>query len=335
MTVALTGCTIPFVNIEVPFEMPDLSSLPLPKIDLENLDIKPIKLPVGVRTSVDEARANVLSDKASTLSDEALVMPGYLTVGLKTTTSSAPTCVEGEFGAVFGLDVDLGAALASELGLKVRYVPVIDGSALGTECDVIMNGSSDNPDSIAIAGTYVESASSFFYRGESTVVVPTDLGGKSVGIQSGSVSETVLNRTGLKMSQHPYDNLNEAFNALDNGEVDFVLCEAYPGGYLSTLHEGISFAGALEAPTTSGVAVSASNEELVSAVQSAFDTISANGVFEGLRSRWVGAMPTLTTDSVIQGVPAGSDSASATSPEQSGDEASDGSDAGSNAITNI
>jgi polar amino acid transport system substrate-binding protein len=137
------------------------------------------------------------------------------------------------------------------------------------------------------------------------------------------------------MSQHPYDNLNEAFNALDNGEVDFVLCEAYPGGYLATLHEGISFAGALEAPTTSGVAVSASNEELVSAVQSAFDTISANGVFEGLRSRWVGAMPTLTTDSVIQGVPAGSDSASATSPEQSGDEASDGSDAGSNAITNI
>ena len=93
VTVALTGCTIPFVNIEVPIELPDLSSLQLPQlpqIDFERLGIKPITLPFGVRTSVEEARQNVLKDNAS-LDGSALVEPGYLTVGLKTVNSSAIT----------------------------------------------------------------------------------------------------------------------------------------------------------------------------------------------------------------------------------------------------
>lgn len=348
MSVALSGCTIPFINVEVPIDLPELPfELPsLPEVDLSNLDIKPVKLPIGVTTSVDEARQEVLAGKSATLSDDALVAPGYLSVGVQLASSSAPMCVAGEGGSLFGLDVDLGAALASEMGLKVRYVPVVDDSSLGKDCDVIMNAHSDNPDSIAIAGTYVESASSFFTKGDPTVVAATDLGGKSVGLQSGSASEAVLNDTGLKMSQKSYSTLNEAFEALAAGEVDYVLCEAYPGAYLAALHSGISFAGALETPVTSGIAMLPSNSELVSAVQAAFDGVSANGIYGVVRTRWVGNMPVLTSDSVIQGVPEGkkSDSKSDTSSETTdssdtdateSDGELDGSDAGSNAITSL
>ncbi len=347
MSVALSGCTIPFINVEVPIDLPELPfELPsLPEIDLSNLDIKPIKLPIGVTTSVDEARQDVLAGKSATLSDDALVAPGYLSVGVKLASSSAPMCVAGEGGSLFGLDVDLGAAMASEMGLKVRYVPVVDESSLGKDCDVIMNSHSDNPDSIAIAGTYVESASSFFTKGEPTVVSATDLGGKSVGLQSGSASEAVLNETGLKMSQKSYSTLNEAFEALAAGEVDYVLCEAYPGAYLAALHTGISFAGALETPVTSGIAMLPSNTELVAAVQAAFDGVSANGIYGVVRTRWVGNMPVLTSDSVIQNIPEGKKSStnSDTTADQSGetvdatgsDDEGDGSDAGSNAITSL
>lgn len=335
-TLALTGCTIPFVNIEVPFELPDLSGFNLPEIDVSDLDLPRVTLPFGVQESVDDAREKLLADHASTVDPSALLEEGTLTVGVKCATSSAPLCVEGDAGSVYGLDVDVAAALASEMGLRVRYVPVTDGSSLGTECDVIMNGRSGNPDAIAIAGTYVESATCFFHRGDAVVSAATDLGGKSVGVQGGSVSETVLNRTGLKMSQRSFVNLNEAFDALAAGEIDYVLCEAFPGAYLASLHGGISFAGALEAPETSGVAVSAKNAELVSKIQVAFDTLSSNGVLEIARTRWVGSLPALTADSQIQGVPSGSEDTSATSPEQASDEGStDGSDAGSNAVTNV
>lgn len=361
VSVALSGCTIPFVNIEVPIELPDFSSLhlpELPQIDFEKLGIKPITLPFGVQTTVEEARQNMLSGNTSILDDGALIEPGYLTVGLKTVNSSAPTCVEGEAGSVYGLDVDLAAVLASEMGLRVRYVPVVDTSSLGADCDVVMNGQSSDPNNIAVPGTYVESAISFFHRGDVEVVAPTDLGGKSVGIQSGSVSEAALNETGLKMSQKAYENLNEAFNALDAGEVDFVLCDAYPGAYLASLHDGISFAGALQKPETSGVAVLASNEALVSEIQTAFDAVSNNGLLEGVRTRWVGNMPPLTTDSQIQNIPASEkkeessenqgDSESSDSEESSEEgseeesydeygesDSEDGSDAGSIAITSV
>lgn len=311
VAISLSGCTIPIINVEVPIDMPDLSSLSLPEINLSNfsgfdfsaLGIKPVKLPIGVKTSVEEAREQVLKGKASTLDQSALVKPGYLTVGVKTILSSAPMCMEGDTGTLYGMDIDLAAALASEMGLKVRYVPVVDSSSLGTTCDVIMNGRSTNYEQIAIVGTYVESATSFFYRGDPTVALTTDLGGKTVGLQSGSVSEMVLSDTKLKMSQKTYGNLNEAFNALEAGEVDYVLCEAYPGGYLASLRNGISFAGTLEAPEPSGVAMLASNGALVSSLQSAFDTVSSSGVLQGIRSRWVGTLPSLTTDSQIKDVP--------------------------------
>ena len=333
LSLALSGCTIPFINVEVPFDVPQIPSPS--EIDPSKVNLKPIKLPIGVSTSVEEARKSVLSGKAATLSETALVMPGYLTVGVKTTMSSAPMCVMGESGTLYGLDVDLGAALASEMGLKVRYVSVTDGSALGQTCDVIMNGRSNNPDTITIAGTYIESATAFFHRGDPTVVLATDLGGKSVGLQAGSISENVLNNTGLKMSQKPYANLNDAFNGLQMGEVDYVLCEAYPGAYLASLHDGVAFAGALETPETAGVAVLTSNVELATQVKAAFDAVSANGIFAGVRSRWVGNMPTLTVDTVIQNIPEGNGQSSATSPNQDATEAANGSGAGSNAITAI
>jgi hypothetical protein len=88
-----------------------------------------------------------------------------------------------------------------------------------------------------------------------------------------------------------------------------------------------------------------SNTELVAAVQAAFDGVSANGIYGVVRTRWVGNMPVLTSDSVIQNIPEGeksnkkSDNASGQSEETAAatgsDDEGDGSDAGSNAITSL
>ena len=332
VSVALGGCTVPIIGVEVPIDLPDikLPSIPLP--DLEKLDLPKVTLPIGVTTSVEEARQEALGG-VSLVESAALLTPGYLTVGLKSATSSAPLCVAAEDGHVQGLDVDLSAALASELGLKIRYVPVTDESALGATCDVVMNGTSSSPDKVAITGTYAESATSFFHVGANQVAIVTELGGKSVGLQGGSVSETVLNRTGLKMSQKPYANLTEAFGALSVGDVDYVLCETYPGAYLANLQGGIGFAGSLEAPETMGIAVLASNTELVNKVQTAYDSILSNGVLEVARSRWVGTLPTLTTESVVKDIPAGNANASSTSPAST--DGGNGNEAGANAVTNV
>lgn len=339
--VALSGCTIPLVNVEVPINLPGSSSAAdsgtaeSGSTSASRPNVPAAKLPIGVSTSVDEARDKVLAGKASVLSDGALVVPGYLTVGVRTHTSSAPLCVQGDGGQLYGMDVDLGAALASELGLKVRYVSVVDTTTLGSQCDVVMDTAPDASGRVAVVGNYVQTASSFFYRGATAVLSPTDLAGKSVGLQSGSVSETVLNRTGLMMSQQAFGSLNEAFDALSAGQVDFVLCEAYPGGYLAMLHPGISFAGSLVQPDSYGIGILSSNAELTNAAQAAYDVIAVNGVLGGIQQRWIGAMPALSEFSLIANVPEGDSSASHTAPDQTGVGSSNGSGAGSNAVTSV
>jgi polar amino acid transport system substrate-binding protein len=260
---------------------------------------------VGVQTSVEEARQAKLTGTAS-VSDDHLVMPGYLSVGVKTAVSSAPLCVLGTDGSLVGLDVDIAALLASEMGLRVRYVPVGDASVVGRVCDIVMDEHPGDTDGVSVVGMYTESASSLFQHGETSVLSVVDLGGKRIAVQEDSASEELLESTTLKISKRTFagaDALREAFDALAAGSVDFVLCEAYPGGYLANLHTGISFAGSFEAPQVAGIGVARDNDELAQAIQQAFDAVSSDGRLQIPRDHWVGTLPTLTNDTTIANLP--------------------------------
>lgn len=138
-----------------------------------------------------------------------------------------------------------------------------------------------------------------------------DLSSKSVGVQTGSVSQTALSKTGLVMSVKTYDNLNAAFDALESGGVDYVLCDAYSGAYLSARYDEVFLAGTLDAPKAQGIAVSSQNAELADAVKAAYDAVEKNGLMGLVRRRWVAGMDALSASSQVQDVPAGSSAAAA------------------------
>ena len=58
----------------------------------------------------------------------------------------------------------------------------------------------------------------------------------------------------LPPTKKTYSNINECFEALESGEVDYVICDSTAGGYLARLMSEVSYVGALEAPSTLGVA---------------------------------------------------------------------------------
>jgi polar amino acid transport system substrate-binding protein len=157
-----------------------------------------------------------------------------------------------------------------------------------------------------------------------------------VGVQKSSTSQKALARTSLVMTQKEYSNLNEAFDALNAGSVDYVLCDAYAGAYLSTSYSGITMAGTIDVPTSAGVAVSSTNTELQTKIQTAIDDLSQNGVYDIIRSRWVGSMAQLTSSSQVSGITV--TSATTTTDASTSDSATatgttDGSGAGSNAVS--
>ena len=328
----LSGCSnLPFDMPNLPFELPQLPQLPELPFDLPD----PSSLPnpfaaLGVSTSVEEARAAKASEKTSTLTSDDLVQAGILTVGLQTNQISAPFIVEGTGRSIYGIDVDFASAVADELGLAVRFVEVtdIDDPLATGVCDIVLDAAPARTKTAAIVGGYYETGVAFFSKEASHVATVDDLQGKTVALQDGSVSQGALNRTTISMEQRPYTNLNESFEALVAGEVDYVLCDAYPGAYLAAAYDGADFAGLLTSPSMVGIAAPVDKANLQLALKDAIASVSDGGAMDIIRSTWINGMPTLTETDVIANVPIREDAP----PLDEWGTVQDGSNAGSNAV---
>ena len=253
----------------------------------------------------DEARAAQTSALKPKVDGSSLKNQGYLTVGLRTARSTIPFYLAADSGEISGIDVDVASILASELGLKVRFVSVASTSkGLESDCDIVMDTASNSDVSGArIVGTYAEQSTAFFHKGASGAVSAADLNGKTVGLQGGSVSQKALGDSGLTMTQKTFDSLNDCFDALAAGSVDYVLCDAYAGAYLARMYNGLAFAGTIDVPQTAGVAVASTNSTLLKALGEAMGAAQMGGCLDIVRSHWIGDLPVLTAAEQVKDVP--------------------------------
>ena len=80
-----------------------------------------------------------------------------------------------------------------------------------------------------------------------------------------------------------------------------MICDSTAGGYLARLMSQISYVGALETPSTLGVAGLVANDELCRAVSDALDGITVDGTLEAVHSVWYGTMPYDLTTKTVSG----------------------------------
>ncbi len=253
-------------------------------------------------TSVEEAQAAYLEAREPLVGMPDIIEDGVLTIGL-ITDEGAPAVFETSTGYA-GIDVDVAAALASELGLSARFVPLSNSATMAlTPVDVVMGVESAEAPGYAVSADYMEQAVGFFTLGDApTLLSASELEGQTVGVQMGSASQQLLATSNLTMSEKGYGNIDEAMDALVAGEVAYVLCPVYPGAFLANELGGICFCGTLNVPIGMGVGVAAQNSTLSSAVDTAMSDIRDNGVLALILSKWVGDLPRLTAASQISGV---------------------------------
>lgn len=252
--------------------------------------------------SVAEARAKQSASVSAQVSTPAIIKQGTLTVGLDT-SSSAPMCVTSQDGTFQGYDVDMAYAIADEMGLDVEFVSVTNVSqALGQTCDVVMGASASGSGGATVVGTYAEDAVGFFHKGGEQVAAKQDLVGKTIGVQDGSTSQQLLKRSDLEARQESFKNLNDAFDALEQGIVDYVLCDAFSGAYLQSAYTDIAFCGSFDVPSAVGVGVAATNTELQTVVKTAVDKVTSGGVAQIVRAKWLGGLSQLSDSSQVSGI---------------------------------
>jgi len=238
------------------------------------------------------------------VSPPAIQEAGTLRAGVN---ADYPPFAGSDNGRQAGLDLDVAAALAERLGLKLKVVPVKPSEAATAladgDVDVVFSVpfSAESLSEVSLAGSYIADGPGFFVAADSTAsAVPTMTTAKlptapgSIGAQKGSAAYWRLVRSMEPGTVKGYDTLREALDALNKKSVQVVAGDTLVAAYISRDFPKVRFAGQMSAAGLLGVGVAPDNSTLEDAVNGALDELAAGGVLDNLRQKWVGDLPKLT-----------------------------------------
>ena len=237
--------------------------------------------------------------------DGMLVQAGTLTVALDTV--DAPQAMTISDGTLDGYAIDVARALADRLGLDVAFVgsTSAEEALSSSSADIYLGATTDDESgAVVVHGEYLQNATALFAHGDAdTTITADDLAAGTVGAQDGSSSQEALAQVGI-VASNTYLNVNECFEALAAGEVDYVVCDVTAGAYLSRSYDDVFFAGILSTPVSYGIGYAADATDLADEVATAFDEMSTDGTLDAIHALWYGTVPLSVSDSLVSGVTA-------------------------------
>ena len=226
--------------------------------------------------------------KESTLSSSALGEEGVLRVGVN--TSNPP--LAGQTTDIVGIDVDVAASIADELGLKLQVVDVKNDAADALEkgeIDIAMGIESSNEDKVWRSENYLTTGVALFSTKSDADVPKKGDDDLKIAAQGSSMSAyAVTNQFGKKALSSSAD-LQSAFNELSAGDVSFVAADAIIGSYAAyTSGMSVNIIAMAQKPTGYVIACSKKNDDLQSAISSTLETLQKGGVIGAIEKRWLG-----------------------------------------------
>lgn len=228
--------------------------------------------------------------KSPVVSSPAIGQDGTLRVGVDTSNSPLAGMVNNK---IVGLDVDIAAALADSLGLKLSIVDVGSDPASAIQdgkVDIVMgvdkSGSSASfwksdaylPTGIALLST------------SSTDAAPAAGSGAKFAAQVSSRSAWAVMNTYGEESLTSTNNLADAFKALSSGSVQYVAADAIVGIYAAH-RDGMDVHAVafLQQPGGYCIGVADSNDTLKTTISDAVATLTGNGIISVIEKKWLGA----------------------------------------------
>jgi len=236
-----------------------------------------------------------------------VVKPGVLQFG----SDTAFPPFETMNGAVAeGFDVDLGAAIAKELGLTSEFVSqkfdtLIPQLKAGGKFDAVMSGmtiTDERKKEIDFSDPYIDSNQSVavlkdkgftVIKTGDTAAIVTAMNGKTIGVQSGTTGEAWA-KENLKGAKQiiPFDDTLAAFSALQAGKVDAVVNDL-PVSAAVVKDPARNAMLIAEIPTGEqyGIAIAKTTPDLTKAVNEALAKIKASGEYATIYQKWFGTPP--------------------------------------------
>ena len=237
------------------------------------------------------------------VSKPVIAQEGVLRVGVN--ASNAPLAGQPSSSTkIVGIDVDMAAALADQLGLKLEVVDVSTdaaGALTSGKVDVVMGVNKSDSPSFWTSDTYLPTAVALFAQ-SSNSTVPANAESTKIAAQVSSNSAWAVTNEFDSSTITTTEDLKSAFSALESGKVQYVAADAVVGSYVSN-NAGMDVHMVALMQQASGycVGVLDGNTQLKQAVSNALSAMNSNGVSSVIQKKWLGTTMDLSNIKLTAG----------------------------------
>ena len=200
-----------------------------------------------------------------------------------------------EGGAVVGVDADLMAAIAKEMGVKLKISDMefdsLPTALVNKQIDVIAAGFTVTPDreeTMDFSTPYYVAEQTIIVLKDSIITSKENLKDKVIGVQSGTTGQFDAENWTSDTNIKGFESGMLAVEALKNGQVDAVIiddnaAQVYGDETPDTL---VLIRGQFDAEEYA-IAVPKGNDVLLKKINAALDKLKADGTFDDINSKYM------------------------------------------------
>ncbi|MBR6271537.1 MAG: amino acid ABC transporter substrate-binding protein [Lachnospiraceae bacterium] len=243
-------------------------------------------------TEAQNQEAETDAPESQEAAEFTTVQPGKLIMG--TNASFPPYEYTDDGNNIIGIDAEIAALIAQELGLELE----IQDMEFGSIITAVQTGKID----IGLAGMTVTedrlqnvNFSSSYAKGVQVIIVPEgseiktvdDLAGKKIGVQESTTGHIYCEDEFGADNVVAYPNGTQAVQALVSGKVDCVVIDNNPAKAFVEANEGLTILETAYADEDYAAAISKDNEALLAAFNAVLDAKIADGTIQGIIDKYI------------------------------------------------
>ncbi|MGN1165417.1 MAG: basic amino acid ABC transporter substrate-binding protein [Lachnospiraceae bacterium] len=198
---------------------------------------------------------------------------------------------EGE--DVVGIDAEMAAAVAEELGMELKIedmafdsiIPAVESG----KADMGVAGmtvTEDRLKNVNFSDTYAEATQVVIVKEDSDIAGPDDLTGKKVGVQLGTTGDIYASDI-EDATVEQYNKGFEAVQALSQGKIDAVVIDGQPAQEFVKEVEGLKILDEAFTEEEYAIAIAKDNEELLEKVNEALASLKESGKLDEIVGKYI------------------------------------------------